>query len=100
MIDVIIDYNNVFAPIVAAAEERAVCTCVVGIFSYSRICFSSENADDKTRKEYSKALQALQNLPEADFVRLLKNWKMKIKLIREITDLSSVGSLYQRQIFL
>jgi hypothetical protein len=34
-----------------------------------------ENADDKTRKEYSKALQALQNLPEADFVRLLKKLK-------------------------
>ena len=34
-----------------------------------------ENADDKTRKEYSKALQALHNLPEADFVRILKKLK-------------------------
>ena len=53
-----------------------ICTCVVGIFLLV-VEFVSvrENADDKTRREYSKALQALQNLPEADFVRLLKKLK-------------------------
>ena len=76
MIDVIIDYSNVFAILLQPLKNVPVCTCVVGIFLLI-VEFVSvrENADGKTRKEYSKALQALQNLPEADFVRLLKKLK-------------------------
>ena len=68
--------KNKFALLLQPLKNVPVCTCVVGVFLLI-VEFVSvrENADDKTRKEYSKALQALQNLPEADFVRLLKKLK-------------------------